>query len=131
MGTKYRLRVFGKPGCDKCGVLNDRLDKMLAKKEWHDFEKEYCNVETETGMISFCETECMNPQRVPAVLVTRLNETTGEYSPVPNPTPGVKDEVCKNSRLYQHLGLQTDYSEVGRGVISPRMLETVFQAALS
>lgn len=129
MAKTYRVKVFGKPGCDKCKVLQERLDKLLGSDEWSDFEKVYCDLQTEEGLVEFCEVECVNPQRIPALLVTRHNEETGDYDPVPNRNPGHTCNVCKNSRLFQHLGLQTDYTEAGRGVISPRMITTVLAEA--
>lgn len=129
MATPFRIRIFGKPGCDKCQVLKDRLDKLLEKDEWQAFDKEYCDVENEEGIISFCEAECVNPQRIPAMLILKHNDETNEYEAMPNKTPGKRDEICKNSRLYQHLGLQTDYTDEGRGVLSPRMITAVLSEA--
>lgn len=129
MTKRFRVQVFGKSGCDKCGILNQRLDKLLATEAWQDFEKQYCDVETESGIIAFCEAECLNPQRVPAMLVTRLDESTGEYVPILNPRTGQADETLGTSCLYQFLGLQTDYGADGRGVITPRMLTSVLAEA--
>ena len=130
MTKPYQVAVFGKRGCDKCAVLNQRLDKLLAKEEWQDFEKKYFDVETEEGIVTFCEAECMNPQRIPAMLVSALNEGSGEYAPVPNLDPDKKDLICKNSRLYQHVGLQTDYSASGGGTITPKMISSVLGEVL-
>ena len=38
--------------------------------------------------------------------------------------------VCRKSRLYQFVGLQTDYSEAGKGVISPKMIQAVLAEAM-
>jgi hypothetical protein len=127
--SSYRVEVFGKAGCDKCGTLNQRLDKLLEKPEWADFEKQYWDLETEEGLVAFCEAECINPQRVPALLLSRRNEATGEYEPVSVPPSTAHDPVCGHSRLYQYLGLQTDYSEEGRGVITPKMIAAVLSQA--
>jgi hypothetical protein len=124
------VRVFGKPKCDKCSVLNERLDKLLDKPKWQDFEKEYCNLETEEGLVAFCEAECVNPQRVPAMLLMRLEERADRYLPVPSARPGARDPVCRGARLFQYVGLQTDYGEEGKGVISPRMIEAILEEAL-
>jgi hypothetical protein len=129
MSKPYRIQVFGKAGCDKCAVLNQRLDNLLGKKEWQDFEKEYLDVETEDGLVAFSEAECVNPQRIPAMLVTHHVEEADSYQPMPNPHPGARDDVCKQSKLYQFLGLQTDYSETGRGVITPKMIAAVLSEA--
>ncbi len=122
MIAKYRVDLFGKSGCVKCKILRQRFDKLLVKDEWRDVELKYLDVETEEGIIHFCEAECINPQRIPAVLVKERNQETGEYLPVINKTPGKKDEISGNARLHQYVGLQTDYSDRGKGVISPKMV---------
>ncbi len=127
--SKFQLLVFGKAGCEKCKVLNKRLDTLLEKTEWNGFEKVYLDVETEDGLISFCNAECVNPQRIPAFLVTRLNPETQSYEPVPNPKAGDSSTLDDDSKLYTHLGLQTDYSDKGKGVISPKMIVEVLKQA--
>ena len=129
MSAKYQIRVFGKQGCDKCHTLNQRLDKMLAKGEYSAFDKRYCDVETIDGLVAFAEAECVNPSRIPAMLVTEWSEDAEEYVPVSTKAPGAKDAVCKKARLYQYLGLQTDYSDVGKGVISPKMIQSILAEA--
>ena len=131
MSMQFRIQVFGKPGCDKCSVLNQRLDRLLEQKEWGDFEKQYCDIGTEEGLVAFCEAECINPQRIPAILVTRRHEGSDCYEPLPNTRIGEEDAAYGDSRLYQHLGLQTDYSTGGRGLITPRMLTTLLGEARS
>ena len=125
----YRILVFGKAGCDKCKALNKRLDTLLAKEEWHDFEKVYCDVETADGLVAFCKTQCVNPSRVPAMVVTRRDEATAEFEPIPCREPGATDMVCKDSRLYTFVGLQTDYSDTGKGLITPKMIANVLEEA--
>ena len=127
MSAKYQIRVFGKEGCDKCHTLNQRLDKLLAKDGFADFEKRYCDVESVDGLVAFAEAECINPSRIPAMLVTAWDAEADEYVPVQTAQPGAKDSVCKKSKLYQYLGLQTDYS--GTGVISPKMIQSVLAEA--
>jgi hypothetical protein len=129
MAAKYQIRVFGKKGCDKCHTLNQRLDKLLAKEEYAEFEKLYCDVETIDGLVAFSEAECINPSRIPAMLVTEWNEEEGEYVPVGSKEPGAKDPVCKKAKLYQYVGLQTDYSDIGKGIISPKMIQAVLAEA--
>lgn len=129
MMKPYKIKVFGKEGCAKCKMLNQRLDKLLEEKEWFHFEKEYCDVETIDGLVAFASAECINPQRIPALLVTRRQEETERYIPVPARNPQPRDPVCGKSKLYQYLGLQTDYSDEGKGIISPRMITTVLEEA--
>lgn len=125
MKKPYKIKVFGKEGCAKCKMLNQRLDKLLEEKEWEEFDKEYCDVETVDGLVAFASAECINPQRIPAMLITRLQEETGTYVPVPSRQPKPHCPVCGKSKLYQYLGLQTDYSDEGKGIISPKMITTV------
>jgi hypothetical protein len=129
MNKPFKIKVFGKPGCAKCKTLNQRLDKLLATDEWADFEKEYCDVETVDGLVEFATAECINPQRVPALLVTRKDEATGRYTPVQTLDPKPIDKVCGKSKLYQYVGLQTDYTPTGKGLISPKMITAVLKEA--
>jgi len=129
MAKPYKIQVFGKEGCAKCKTLNQRLDKLLDEKKWSDFEKEYCDVETVDGLVAFATAECINPQRIPAMLVTHRQEETERYVPVPTETPQPCDKVCGKSKLYQYIGLQTDYSEEGKGIISPKMITAVLDEA--
>ena len=130
MPKKFQLTVFGKAGCEKCKVLNARLDALLEKPEWGtDFEKMYCDVETEDGLVPFAKAECISPNRIPALLVSKLNDTTGKYQPLANPTPGKIDPVLKKSKLYQYLGMQTDYTDDGKGLITPKMIASLLEEA--
>lgn len=125
---QFRVMVFGKTGCEKCKVLNRRLDRLFAEERWQDFEKQYCDVETEEGLIAFCRAQCVNPSRIPALLVAR--RTDGDcYVPVQNLRADTADPVCGRSHLYQYVGLQTDYGEIGNGLITPEMIEAVLNEA--
>ena len=131
MSPQFRVLVFGKLSCKKCHLLNERLDKLLKKPEWQQFEKAYCDVETEDGMVAFCKSECVNPSRIPAMMVARLNAESGRYEPLLNPQMGKTDAVCGKSKLYTYLGLQTDYGGEGGGVITPKMINSVLSEALA
>ena len=127
MAVKFRVDVFGKQGCEKCGVLNQRLDKLLENPPWSAFQKHYWDVETETGIVAFAEAEVLNPQRIPAMLILRQESEGGEFDPVPSPFDGHEHPVLKGSALPGYLGLQTDYA--ASGVISPKMISTCLEAA--
>ena len=129
MANKFKVMVFGKEDCDKCKMLNKRLDDLLSKEDWSDFDKHYVDVLTQDGLVAFSKAECINPQRIPAFVVMREHDESGAHQPVPNPRMGEDCDVCGNSRLYQHLGLQTDYSEEGRGLITPKMIKRVLEEA--
>jgi len=128
MSQPFLIQVFGKTGCDKCHTLNQRLDKLLNQAEWQEFEKQSVDVETESGLVEFCEAECINPQSIPAMLVLREIER-GKYEPITRADPSQNDPICGKSRLYQYLGLQTDYGPDGRGVITPKMIAAVLSEA--
>lgn len=128
-GKTFQVMVFGKTGCEKCKVLNKRLDDLLVKAEWADFEKSYCDVETEDGLVQFCRSECVNPNRVPAAVVARWNAGNGRYERIGNAHPETPDPVLKKSKLYTYLGIQTDYSENGQGLITPKMLTSLLDEA--
>ena len=125
----YQIHVFGKPGCAKCHTLQGRLDDLLSEPEWSDFEKIYHDLETEDGLVAFCDAECLNPQRVPGFYVSKLDPSTGEQRPLVNPTPDTPDPSTGNSAPYTWVGLQTDYSPSGRGVLTPRMIESTLAKA--
>lgn len=129
MSKTYQVHVFGKPGCDKCHTLNGRLDDLLQEDEWTEFDKVYHDLETESGLVEFCEAECLNPQRVPGFYVSKADPATGVQAPLPNPRAGETDAPGGSSALYTWVGLQTDYSPVGRGVITPKMIESVLRLA--
>ncbi|AKJ64560.1 hypothetical protein [Kiritimatiella glycovorans] len=127
MMTAYRVTVFGKQNCDKCKALNRRLDKELKRDGMAEFEKEYVDLDTEQGLVRFCEAECINPQRIPAMLVARRDEQSGRYEPIP--APSAETEGPDPSRLGPVLGLQTDYSERGRGILKPETIRGVLNEA--
>lgn len=126
---QFQVMVFGKAGCDKCAVLEKRIDGLLEKSEWSDFEKLKLDAESEDGLVEFCQCECVNPQRIPAFVVRRWNPLNHRYEPVRNAEPSAQDEVCGSSKLYTFLGIQTDYTESGKGIISPKMITSVLEEA--
>ncbi|NCD34847.1 MAG: hypothetical protein EOL87_15705 [Spartobacteria bacterium] len=128
-GTNYRVTVFGKEGCDKCSQLKNRLSKMINKGQLADVDMDYKDVLTVDGVVDFSELECLNPQRIPAMVVSRYSSESGRYEAIENPRPGEADAVCKKSRLYHIMGVQTDYSLEGRGIITPEMIAHVVTEA--
>ena len=126
MNKTFRIHVFGKQDCDKCKALNRRLDKMLGQDTWADFEKVYHDLGTIDGLVQFCHAEGINPQRIPAMTISRKSED-GRYEPVPNQDPPSPEQT---RRLHSMLGLQTDYSAAGKGVLPPAEIEAVLSDAL-
>ncbi len=129
MTKPYKIQVFGKRGCEKCRTLNQRLDKLLSNEKWKEFEKQYCDIETIDGLVAFASAECINPMKIPALLVTRHRKETDHYTPVSTRDPNAHCPVRGKSKLYQYIGLQTDYTEAGKGVISPKMIIATLKEA--
>jgi hypothetical protein len=129
MNKKYQITVFGKTGCDKSKVLRQRVEKLAANQTTALVDHAYFDVETIDGIVCLAEAECIDPRRIPAMLVSEWDDEAGEYLPVPAKEPGAPDPVCKGARLFQHVGLQTDYSESGKGLLTPEMIETVLAEA--
>ena len=99
-------------------MLNERLDSLLLTEQWQDFEKSYNDVESEDGMVGFAKAEVLNPQRIPSFYVEKLNER-GTYEPLLNPE---MNSSMSLSRPWRYIGIETDYSESGRGIITPQMI---------
>lgn len=123
----FRITLFGKPNCDKCKTMNKRIDDLLKKKEYAEFEKCYRSLDTEDGLVEFCNMESINPQRIPAFVVSRRDPATGKYTPVPKPPESPEKEASNHNSLYAVLGLQTDYA--GTGTVPPKMIGNVLSRA--
>ena len=125
MVTRYQIKVYGKQDCEKSHALNQRIEKLLSTEAYPAFEKTFCDVESIDGLVDLSDIGCINPLRIPALLVTLWNEDAQDYIPVSS----VTETVGNKSRLYPYAGLQTDYSETGKGVISPKMIQAVLAEA--
>ncbi len=126
--SKYIVNVFGKEGCAKCAMLNRRIDKLLGDAKYAAFTKRYNDVLTEDGMVKFCLAQCLNPSRIPAMVISKVDEDGSEHY-LDNADHGAG--VYGRSKLYQYLGVQTDYSDEGKGVITPEMVQAVLDEALA
>lgn len=127
METKpaYRVRLYGKKGCSKCSLLKDRLTKLLSQEEWRGFNLSYCDISTEEGLVAFVQNESLNPQRIPSVVVEK-KEGTGEFRPIANPQ---YKRTATGLRPLRYLGIETDYSTSGKGVITPAEITAVLKQA--
>jgi len=126
---KFIVNVFGKEGCAKCSMLNRRIDKLLTEEKYSCFVKRYNDVLTEDGMVKFCLAQCLNPNRIPAMVISTVGADGKEhYMDNDDHSPS---DVYKRSKLYQYLGVQTDYSAEGNGIIPPEMIEAVLKEALA
>lgn len=123
------VNIFGKEDCDKCTMLNRRIDKLLKEDTYAAFVKKYHDVLSEDGLLRFCVAQCLNPSRIPAMIISRI-DSNGKEEFILNPDAGKVDKICKDSKLHQLLGLQTDYSDVGKGLLTPKMLKAILDKAL-
>ncbi|MBP5460430.1 MAG: hypothetical protein J6Y62_09790 [Clostridia bacterium] len=114
------IHVFGKEGCAKCALLKSRLNGILQQEPYKGkFVMEYTDVLKEDDLVRFCRAQCVNPSKIPAMLLADEN--------------GFMDGGCRTDapRTYQYLGVQTDYSEKGKGILPPDLIKSVLDEALS
>jgi hypothetical protein len=123
----YAVLVFGKEGCDKCKVLNRRIDKLLEKPEWTRIEKKYFDITTVDGLVNFAEAESLHPQRIPALLVCKAKPDGSTERIHQRFTEGYDADGVY--RVPGYVGLETDYTD--GGVITPEDIEKVFREAVT
>ena len=124
---KLIAHVYGKHGCKKCELLKSRLQKLLEKDEYKDISMNYSDVLTLDGIVAFCKVKCLNPNRIPALVME--TEQDGVIKPVPSAhRKSLESQVFGAGVVYSYIGVQTDYDN-GGGVISPAMIESVLTEA--
>ena len=126
MTKQYRIKVYGKRGCNKCAILKSRLAKLLEHEKWQDFEMMNYDILTEDGLVSFVKEEVLNPQRIPSFLIQKRNEN-GEFENMINPEWKTNK---KEAEPFKFIGIETDYSSKGNGVITPKQIDTVLECAI-
>ncbi len=131
MPKPFQIAVFGKPDCEKCTVLKRRLDDVLAREEWADFDKIVHDVTTVSGLVAFAQAECLNPSRIPGFVVSRWDAASQRYIPLPQTLTPATARCSESSLLYLYLGVQTNYGSAGKGLLTPATIETVLAAAKS
>lgn len=121
--NKMTAHVFGKEGCAKCAALKRRIGALLEQPEYGEcFDMQYHDVLTLDGIVDFCNAACLNPNRIPALLISR----NGKYIPsMRHRNPSVED--YNPSVTYQWLGIQTDYDH--GGVITPDTIKSILDEA--
>lgn len=120
----FVVHVFGKQGCTKCDALKKRLARIMEDEAYANFSMEYHDVSTESGIVEFCKAGCLNPNRIPAMLVA---DEDGYIT-----SDRIREDVWTaygDNVTYQFVGLQTDYDK-GHGVITPAAIEQVLSEAL-
>ena len=126
MTKQYRIKVYGKRGCNKCAILKSRLAKLLENEKWQDFEMMNYDILTEDGLVSFVKEEVLNPQRIPSFLIQKRNEN-GDFENMIN-TEWKTNK--KEAEPFKFIGIETDYSSKGNGVITPKQIDTVLECAV-
>jgi hypothetical protein len=108
-------------------LLNRRLDAILREepyrsrfvKAYHDTENPRGMAEKEAALVFFCRCQCINPNRIPALVITDEN---GEFLER-------RGKPTNANQLYQYIGIQTDYSD-GGGVLTPERIRETLDEAL-
>ena len=122
----FKVAVFGKQGCKKCDLLKKRLLKILAEDTFADFEMQYYDLGTVDGLVSFCQCEILNPQRIPSTIIYErvLKEEKECWQPI-----RVLKKISRlpDSEFESFLGLETDYKSTG--VIAPAKIKELLEQA--
>lgn len=119
----YTVHVFGKEGCTKCATLKRRLEAMLKEDKYKEFSMEYHDVLTVPGLLAFVKADCLNPNRIPAMLVANDNGYVHHDGWQTDPSR------FEASSTVQWVGRQTDY-DAGKGLITPEMIRGTLDAVL-
>lgn len=132
---RFGAHVIGHTGCKKCEMLNRRLDAILEKEPYKSrFTKFYHDTEDPRGMearelalMFFCKCQCVNPNRIPALIIT---DERGEFLPRPDCPPLQGGHSSRQGvHLYQYIGIQTDYTE-GGGILPPELIKETLDEAM-
>lgn len=121
--------VFGKEGCSKCAALKRRLERLLTKPEYSMIKMEYHDVMTLDGIVGFCKAECLNPNRIPALLLA----SDGKYIKYTawkelDANEGPANGSFSASATYPYVGVQTNYDSTG--VITEQTIKDLLDAAI-
>lgn len=123
------IHVFGKEGCTKCAAMKRRVAQRLEKPEFAHCRMEYHDVLTEEGLLVFCKAMCLNPNRIPALLISDDNgkyiRRKGTWSDKPDSVHPERYKFAMGA-TYPYLGIQTDYDE-GGGLVRPEAIERLME----
>jgi len=98
----------------------------LITTDWQDFEVKYNDITTEDGLVEFAQRECLNPQRIPSFIIEKRVAGTERFEAMRNPA---HDVVISGVRPMRYIGIQTDYTEIGKGIIPPAAVVEVLKQA--
>lgn len=122
--------VFGKEGCSKCAALKRRLERLLTKPEYSMIKMEYHDVMTLDGIVDFCKAECLNPNRIPALLMASesgyVRQPAWAESMFDSSTPYFAFDPAAT---YPYVGVQTNYD--GNGVITEQTIQGILDTAIA
>ena len=120
--------VIGHTGCPKCTLLNRRLDAILQEepyksrflKIYHDTEDPRGMSHKEAALVFYCQAQCVNPNRIPALIISDDN---GEFL-------NRSEKPTSSIQLYQFIGIQTDYND-GGGILPPETIKKTLDEAIA
>ena len=124
---RFEVAVFGKKGCSKCELLQKRVSKILAEKNFDDFEMVYYDLGTEEGLVRFSQCEVLNIQRIPSFAILHKGLINGrcDIRPV---ICLKKVSVLDNEETETFIGIETDYST--DGVIAPKTIRQTLEMVM-
>jgi hypothetical protein len=125
--NRFEVAVFGKKGCSKCELLKKRVGKILAEKNFDDFEMVYYDLGTEEGLVRFSQCEVLNIQRIPSFTILHKGPINGrcDIRPV---ICLKKVSVLDNEKTETFIGIETDYST--NGVIAPKTIRQTLEMVM-
>ena len=107
--------VIGHTGCPKCTLLNRRLDAILQEEPYPRGMSH-----KEAALVFYCQAQCVNPNRIPALIISDDN---GEFL-------NRSEKPTSSIQLYQFIGIQTDYND-GGGILPPETIKKTLDEAIA
>lgn len=76
--------------------------------------------------MAFAQRECLNPQRIPSFIVEKKVAGSDTFEAIHNPE---HSHTTTGLRPLRFIGIQTDYSEAGKGIIPPAAVIEILKQA--
>lgn len=122
----YLIVVYGKNGCDRCALLKDEVNRMLAEEKLSDrFGFDYQNLSTIDGMTAYAVSETINGQRIPALQIMRYDAEKQNYVKIPDTRPEIINDASGDLFVPVYLQLQTDHTPNTPAISRDAIMELV------
>ena len=98
--------IYGKDNCSKCAKLKQEVGMLLNDETMSaDFDMDYQNLSTASGMAAYAMSETVNGQRIPALQIMKYDNAKKSYVKIPDP----REESYGLGFVPVYLQLQTNY----------------------